>query len=318
MILNINDISHFLKIFKKPDAQNGIRKNILYTFIKIPLGLLVYPFDYDEMFEFGLNLGLFKENNGVVTLNDHGLNLNNMKHFGLDLTDEQIAYIVNNCLLGNKKFMNVTNFLRGFMFHEQIRSFIISDEQTSKYQNELELLSQLGVVRKQNRFWVVNPEYLDHVEQIKKRIHKLITQKQLGKILAEQKRVGERAEKLTVNYEINRLKKHNLIFESNHVKKISSTYVNKGYDIESFSCRNDTPNFFIEVKGRKYNLRSFIISINEIKTAEALGDHYAIYFWNNLGSTVLPEKPLKIIRNPFKKLSFDKCANCLSFLIEIK
>ena len=70
MILNINDISHFLKIFKKPDAQNGIRKDILYTFIKIPLGLLVYPFDYDEMFEFGLNLGLFKENNGVVTLND--------------------------------------------------------------------------------------------------------------------------------------------------------------------------------------------------------------------------------------------------------
>jgi len=120
---------------------------------------------------------------------------------------------------------------------------------------------------------------------------------------------------LTIVYEKKRLKKRKLNSESKNVKK--AKYVNKGYDIESFSKKGKEPNLFIEVKGRKWDLSSFIISINEIKTAKRLGNQYAIYFWNNLSSKVSPKEPLKIIRNPFKKLSFDECKNCLNYLVEI-
>ena len=317
MISNINDISYFLEILERFRTKKGIRKNILYPFIKIPPSLLIYPFDYDEIFEFGLNLNLFKEKNGVVTLTNHGSNLIDMKHFGLDLTDEQTKYIVQNCIFNNKKFASIIDFFKNFVFHEKIGSFIISDEKTAKYQNTVGILFQFNVIRKQNKLWIINSDYFEHIEQIKKGISKSITQKQLDEIIAEQKRTGELAEELTVKYEIKRLKKQKLVFESKHVKKISNKYVNKGYDVESFSCKNKDVNLFIEVKGRKYNTSSFIISINEIKTAEILGDKYAIYFWNSLGSTIQPKEPLKIIHNPFKNLSFGKCKNCLNFLMEI-
>ena len=317
MISNINDISYFLEILGRFRVKKGIRKNILYPFIKIPPSLLIYPFDYDEIFEFGLNLNLFEEKKGVVTLTNHGSNLLDMEHFGLDLTDEQIKYLVQNCIFHNKKFTSIIDFFKNFVFDEKIRSFIISDEKTTKYQNIVGILFQFNVIRKQNTLWIINSDYFEHVEQIKKGVLKLMTQNQLDAIIVEQKRIGELAEELTVKYEIKKLKKQKLIFESKHVKKISNKYVNKGYDVESFSCKNKEVNLFIEVKGRKYNTPSFIISINEIKTAEILGDKYAIYFWNNLGSTIQPKEPLKIIKNPFKNLSFDKCKNCLDFLIEI-
>ena len=144
-----------------------------------------------------------------------------------------------------------------------------------------------------------------------------MTQKQLEAILAEQKRIGDLAEEFTVEYEKKRLRKKKLNSESKKVQKISTKYVNKGYDVESFSKKSKEANLFIEVKGRKWDLTSFIISINEIKTAKRLGEKYAIYFWNNVGSENPPKEPLKIINDPFRKLSFDECKNCLNFLVEI-
>ena len=317
MISNINDISSFLEVLEKSKAKRGIRKSMLYPFIEIPLSRRIYPFDYDGIFEFCIDLGLFRERDGIVMLANHGLSLIDMEHQGLDLTDEQTRYIVKNCIFNNKKFSNVASLLQQFVFSEKVGSFIILDEKAERHQNAVGILFQFNVVRKQNRLWVVNSDYLEHVEQIGSGITKMMTQKQLDEIIAEQKRIGSKAEERTVEYEIKRLKDKKLVFESKHVKKISNKYVNKGYDVESFSRRGNEANLFIEVKGRKYNTSSFIISINEIKTAERLGDRYAIYFWNCLGSSLEPKEPFKIIRNPFKKLFFDKCKNCLNFLIEI-
>ena len=317
MISNINDISSFLEVLEKSRAKRGTRKSTLYPLIEIPPCRRSCPFDYDGIFDFCIDLGLFREREGIVMLTNHGMSLIAMEHPGLDLTDEQTQYIVQNCIFNNKKFSDMTSLLRQFVFSEKVGSFIILDEKTERHQNAVGILLQFNVIQKQNRLWIVNPDYLEHVEQIGKGFTKTMTQKQLDEIIAEQKRIGNQAEELTVKYEIKQLKAKKLIFESKHVKRISNKYVNKGYDVESFSRKGKEANLFIEVKGRKYNTSSFIMSINEIKTAEMLGDRYAIYFWNCLGSSSEPKEPLKIIRNPFKKLSFDKCENCLNFLIKI-
>ena len=73
----------------------------------------------------------------------------------------------------------------------------------------------------------------------------------------------------------------------------------------------------IEVKSRKYDEFSFIISKNELKMGELLSnrknEQYLIYFWNNLESN--PTKPTKII--PFKELKIKTCENCLNYLVKL-
>lgn len=317
MISNINDISYFLQTMKQFRTNKGMRKRILYPFIKIPSSRLAYSFDYDEVYKFCLDLDLLKEKKGMVMLTRHGLNLVDMKNTGVDLTDEQIMYIVQNCIFDSKKFSGVQDLFKKFVFEQKMGTFIFPDAKIAEHQTNVGILSQLNVIRKDDKFWILKEDYLEYVEQLKQNIHKPLTQKQLDAIILEQKKIGELAEKLTVKYEIKRLTKQKLLREKKYIKRISNEYANKGYDIESFYDKKLQSNLFIEVKGRKYNMSSFIISINEIKTAEALGDKYAIYFWKNLSSPNEPEKPFKIIRNPFNMLSFNKCKNCLSFLIEI-
>ena len=130
-------------------------------------------------------------------------------------------------------------------------------------------LQQLGIVNVLENMWIIEKKFNQYVELLKnetrllKNQKKTLSQQQLDNILHEQKRIGNFAEELTVKFEINRFKKMKLIEESKNVKQISKSNVNKGYDIDSFLSNNNNlkPNFFIEVKGRKYRFNSFIISI---------------------------------------------------------
>ena len=310
MINNVNDISPFLEILKtKTLRKDGLTKKILYPFVRKFLPLSLHASDFDEVYEFGLNLNLYIEQGNRVKLTPKGSSVVDMKHSGIDLTPEQKKYIVDNCIFENIKLQNITRFLKSFSQDKCSWSRMFEDE--------ISILSQFGVIKKIGSFWVIESDYLDYVEQIKEGVPKPMTQKQLEAILAEQKRIGDLAEGFTVEYEKKRLRKKKLNSESKKVQKISTKYVNKGYDVESFSKKSKEANLFIEVKGRKWDLTSFIISINEIKTAKRLGEKYAIYFWNNVGSKNPPKEPLKIINDPFRKLSFDECKNCLNFLVEI-
>ena len=312
MIKNVNDISHFFEILKiKSLRKNGITKKILYPLVRKVIPLSLHASDFDEVYEFGLNLNLYIEQGNRVKLTPKGSSVVDMKHSGIDLTPEQKKYIVDNCIFENIKLQNITRFLKSFVQN----NWPIS--KTIMFEDEISILSQFDVIKKIGSFWVIEPDYLDYIEQIKEGVPKPMTQKQLEAILAEQKRIGDLAEEFTVEYEKKRLRKKKLNSESKKVQKISTKYVNKGYDVESFSKKSKEANLFIEVKGRKWDLTSFIISINEIKTAKRLGEKYAIYFWNNVGSKNPPKEPLKIINDPFRKLSFDECKNCLNFLVEI-
>ena len=289
--------------------KNGITKKTLDSLVRKVMPYSLNASDYDEVYEFGLNLNLYIEQGNRVKLTPKGSSVVDMKPSGIDLTPEQKKYIVDNCIFENIKLQNITRFLKSFSQDKCSWSRMFEDE--------ISVLSQFGVIKKIGSFWVIEPDYLDYIEQIKEGVPKPMTQKQLEAILAEQKRIGDLAEEFTVEYEKKRLRKKKLNSESKKVQKISTKYVNKGYDVESFSKKSKEANFFIEVKGRKWDLTSFIISINEIKTAKRLGEKYAIYFWNNVGSKNPPKEPLKIINDPFRKLSFDECKNCLNFLVEI-
>lgn len=314
MIWNINEISYFIKTLF--EFKDGLPINNFYSFIYRYPNLL-YSFDNIELFQFGLNANLYKIKKNKISLTTHGINIANLYKHKLDLTTEQKHYIFENCVLNNSKFINVRDFLQLFEYNLKNTELMITVNRAKRFISETLILSQLNIIKYSNNFWILHNDYIDQLIQLKLQIPKSMSQTQLDKILEEQRRIGYLAENLTVLYEKKRLQKLKLISESNNVTQISSNFINRGYDIESFSNSSSSPNLFIEVKGRKWNDSSFILSINEINVAKKLGNRYAIYFWNNLEFDSNQTKPYRIIFNPFKNLSLTKCKHCLSYLIEL-
>jgi len=187
------------------------------------------------------------------------------------------------------------------------------------------ILHELDLVKFLPEKYVLNPLFSDKLYQKIQSGSKTMTESDLNQILAEQKSIGNLAEKLTLDYEKTYFKQNKWKYQQNNVKIISKDHVNAGYDVESFLSKNSKLDLsgigdkHIEVKGRKYNDFSFIISANELKTAEKISKHsnekYLIYFWNNLGAKKLPTKPIKILN--FNELNITPCDNCLNYFVNI-
>lgn len=125
---------------------------------------------------------------------------------------------------------------------------------------------------------------------------------QLKKGLEQKNEAGRQGELFVLKYEQKRLKHHPFF---NKIERISDTYTNAGYDIQSFknldSFMNDK---FIEVKS--YNCEiAFFWSKNEVEKAKQLESKYYLYLVDRSqihNNTYIP----KIIQNPFKKIFENK------------
>ena len=96
--------------------------------------------------------------------------------------------------------------------------------------------------------------------------------------------MGDCAEKLSLAFEERLFARTKM--EKTQIEHTSDFDDSAGYDIKSKWRKNRKKNqereSFIEVKGRKYDEDSFIISNNELNVAKMKGEDYVIYFWKNL------------------------------------
>ena len=320
MTKNVNDITLFLKTINEFRNTPGIEKNRLFFLIQEQNPLIQWDIELDQIYLLCITLNVLIEKDKRVQITEKGLDLLDLSDSGFDLNDSQLTYICENCFFNNNKFYELKDFLKLFYFEKKYNTFIFNTNNYPVPQKlPIELLSQLQIIEINGNLWKLNPNYIQFIEQ--EEINKNnLTPQQLEKILEEQKKVGLKAEQLTMEFEIQRLKKMNLKNESQRVKQISLIYVNRGYDIESFSKKSPSfkHDFFIEVKGRKHRLSSFIISSNELRVAKNLGRKYSIYFWNGLGSKNPPTSPSKIIIDPYNTLKIQECENCLHYLISLE
>lgn len=318
MIKNINDITLFLKEISKFKDLGGLSKKKLFVLIKKNIELIQWVFSYDEVYDFGITLNLYEEISGKVILTKYGVDILDMYTNDMDLNSEQKKYIVINCIFANKNFKSLLDFLALFTFDQETKMRTLNESDYPIPDTlQISILQQFDVIKKEVNLWSVNPDYIENVELLKEGNDMKFTQMQLDHILEEQKNIGDLAEELTIKYEEDRLRKKGWNDQSKEVRQISKSYVNKGYDIESFSSKSLRPNLFIEVKGRKRSHSSFIISVNEVRTAKKLGKNYAIYFWNNLGSKIIPSSPTRIIIDPYDFLPLTECENCLNYIIDL-
>lgn len=324
MIRNTHDLSVIVSVVGK-FGKRGIRKSDLFASLHSKSHYIQWNIRPRELLAAATRLGLLDELANRITLTTHGENILNMSLKGIDLNHRQLMYIAENCVLTNKTFSHLTNFLKLFVFDKEHETMIYN---TADYPisdtNDMELLTQLDVIHKKKNLLLLNRQYLDFVEDISRsdarhsRETSKFTQERLERILKEQKEIGRLAEDLSIEYEKRRLQKKSLHDEASRIKHVSTTNVGIGYDIASF--RQRTPSMkhdrFIEVKARKHTLNSFIMSHNEIQVAKKLRSAYVIHFWNGLEYN-RPTQPTRIIEDPVNKLKIRECKNCLAYVVSL-
>lgn len=323
MFANISDLKHVLDFFSNSET---ISKKIL----SIQLNQLRFErhINWHYVYKLGIQLKFIKEHNEKTIITQNGRIFYSMNS-GMNLNVSQKYFVLKNGILNNNLFQKINNFLRIFSLNKDDVFELYKTENKLK-KNKLNLddkliLKELDVLNIFKEKYMINIQYSELFFQsflLKKNI---LSQKDLDEILDEQRRIGKFAEKLSLEYEKNEFREKKWKYQEENVKIVGRKNINIGYDIESFLTKNSrlgptgSSDKHIEVKGRKYDECSFILSANELKVAKILSEKhnekYLIYFWNNLGSKNLPASPTKII--PFKKLKIKPCENCLSYIVNV-
>lgn len=127
---------------------------------------------------------------------------------------------------------------------------------------------------------------------------KQITKNELDIELKRKKVIGDKGEKLALEYEKERLYRLGLTEQAEKVKVVSNEFVNLGFDILSFSSKDTRYNRFIEVKVVNES-EGFYWSINEKQIASFLGEKYFLYLVRDIGNV----NSIKEISNPAVKLN---------------
>lgn len=314
MHVNINDVSVLLGVLGSSGGR-GIEKTQIMNIIQEKYSYVEWQYDPATVIDIAGRLTLIKIDGGLVKLTGDGDVVASMGGHGIDLTGRQIEYIVEHCVFNNPNFSGFTDFLALFVFNSSHKTLVYNTAEYPVPNIETDLFVQLGILSKDRTVLRLNPKYVMHVDHAHNQI---LSRERLEEILADQNAVGNLGEVLSLNYEKNRLSCLGLDAESKSVMRISLTDVAAGYDIKSFAgsslaLKHD---LFVEVKARKRNLPSFIMSANEVRVAKRLGSKYVIHFWAGLAHHE-PATPTRIIRDPVQALSIEECPCCLSYLVTV-
>ena len=300
MTLSLNDLSRILRLVKLYQREsNSSRNYVKKSYDSEPIKQLKLP-NYDEIETFCLKLNLIIKNDAEIKLTEFGIELFELFENDLSLANKKI---VEQCFEIQDIKKNIENALEKFHYSNGKKWFPKWDV-VNLFENVqiLPILYQTGFLQKNDLSVIVNPEF---DKLISKKIKKKITLNQLEKNLEHQKKIGDIAEEIVLNFEKNRLKNLGFEDESNKTRKISIDFANAGYDIESFNGKTSDglPNRFIEVKGTTKKELDFHWSINEINTAKNLGSNYWIYHVSEIDvqNKISINEP-KMINNPYDNI----------------
>ena len=300
MTLSLNDLSRVLRLVKLYQREsNSSRNYVKKSYDSEPIKQLKLP-NYDEIETFCLKLNLIIKNDTEIKLTKFGIELFELFENDLSLANKKI---LEQCFEIQDIKKNIENALEKFHSSDGKKWFQKWDV-VNLFENIqiLPILYQTGFLQKSDLSVIINPEF---DKLISKKVKKKITLKQLEKNLEHQKKIGDIAEEIVLNFEKNRLKTLGFEDESNKTRRISIDFANAGYDIESFSGKTNDglPDRFIEVKGTTKKEMDFHWSANEIKTARELGNNYWIYHISEIDvqNRTSSNEP-KIISNSFKNI----------------
>ena len=300
MTLSLNDLSRILRLVKLYQRESNSSQNyVKKSYNTEPIKQLKLP-NYDEIETFSLKLNLIIKNGNEIKLTKFGIDILELFEQDVSLANKKI---IEQCFETQDIKKNIENALEKFHSSDGKKWFQKWDV-VNLFENIqiLPILYQTDFLQKNDLSVIVNPEF-DKLISIK--IKRKITLKQLEKNLEHQKKIGDIAEEIVLNFEKNRLKNLGFEDESNKTRRISIDFANAGYDIESFNGKTNDglPDRFIEVKGTTKKELDFHWSINEINVAKNLGSHYWIYHVSEIDvqNKISVNEP-KMINNPYDNI----------------
>lgn len=323
MDLKISNLMYILKYF---DNSKHIKKNIL--FFQLNEDKAETMVNWSETYDLGVKLNFLNEKKGITEITSKGKTFYLMSNNFSELNIEQKLFTFKNGILNNTYFKFINNFLKLFSINKEniLEFYKTQDNYTKLRSNDRFILFELSILIHETNKITINEKFAEILSHQKLFGKSELSQSELDRINDEKKEIGDKGEKLTLQYEKNQFKKKKWNYQEKNVRIIGGENVLAGYDVESFLTQKSRLNFegigdkHIEVKSRKYDEFSFIISANELKIGKILSEkenhEYLIYFWNNLGSKNPPTSPTRII--PFEKLNVTPCKNCLNYLVNME
>ena len=323
MDLKISNLIYILKYF---DNSKHIEKRTL--FFQLNEDKADTMVNWSETYDFGIKLNFLNEKKGIAEITSKGKTFYSMANNFSELNIEQKLFTFKNGILNNTHFKFINDFLKLFTINKQntLEFYDTQDDYAKLRSKDRFILFELNILMREINKITINEEFAEILLHQKLFDKSELSQSELDRINDEKKDIGDKGEKLTLQYEKNQFKKKKWNYQEKNVRIIGKNNVYAGYDVESFLTQKSKLDFegigdkHIEVKSRKYDEFSFIISANELKIGKILSEkknhEYFIYFWNNLGRTPLPTSPTKIV--PFKKLKVKPCKNCLNYLVSLE
>lgn len=201
--------------------------------------------------------------------------------------------------------LECANFLTNFRPDVEERTFVFDRDsnETAETQQWLFVLSCLDVIRSTETRVYIETKHLDRVNRILAKVREC--DEDLSIIdWQERQEVGKVAEKLAIDYEINRFKAKGMSELIPLIQQISIVDKSAGYDVLSCRCSGNNPEnpIYIEVKGTRGKNVKFIWSRNERQVAEKQKLKYWIYCFTEVDvNRNIAMGPYRI-RNPIAQI----------------
>lgn len=207
------------------------------------------------------------------------LSANSQRYF--EITEAQKQLVAERVVFKGRWNHNARELFEFFLLDQKSEQYEFSKTEESLPTNLIavvQLFKHLGILDETEFVIVVKRAYSQLVYELTAD-SKAMAELELERILAENRKLGAKAEIAVVEFEKRRLRKLGRNIQAELVKRISTVNVGAGYDVLSFDGANDDifPNRFIEVKATTgYQLR-FYWTRNEKEVASKKKKQYWIY-----------------------------------------
>lgn len=276
-----------------------------------------YNIDYEIVLKHCKECGFvsFKTKNVVLCLLGHKfLKANINKSF--EITEAQKQIIAEKIIFKGAWSRHAIALFENFYINRTTALYEFSLNETSLntlLNVSIHFFKYIGILYAQDLNIIVNKKYSQFVYELTTD-RKIISEQRLEQLLIENRILGADGENAIVEFEKKRLIKLGKNIQADLVRRISTSNVGAGYDIESFNgTTNDVfPNRFIEAKATSGDYICFYWTINERKVAKEKKEKYWIYILTNFKNEKSYQLLPIMIQNPENVIPKND-----SFLIEI-
>ena len=252
--------------------------------------------ELDNVLDLVIKFGFVKTKKDFLDLEKEGMNYFRLLEGNREPTETQAGLLEER--LGDSAFIQDFKeiFSKCYVDHSGSPPiWRLKTEKQNKKMDFIRLLEELAIFQRDEIGLYIPAEKSHFASYLKNR--STSRKKDYFKAQQTKTKVGKEGERLTMEYEIDKLKENSDL--QDQILHTSDWNDDAGYDIQSFrDIQSRELDIYIEAKATQGKDPRFYLTRTEKEVAKELGSRYYIYLWTDVWN-----KPkLKIIRNPYEEI----------------